>query len=180
MGSKIIPTLRYRDAPRMMQWLCDAFGFEKHFAVQSPYIVVPDADAIYAKGAVFHLSPPLVTRVDARTGRRNKAAIPGWLALPLFRLLRHGKVLRGTALDLFGYQAERVAERALIEQYIADLRLAVARPADIETAMALATLPDTIRGFGPVKDAARVKAAARRVALLAALGRVPDVAMAAE
>ena len=49
MGSKIIPTLRYRDAPRMMQWLCDAFGFEKHFAVQSPYIVVPDADAIYAK-----------------------------------------------------------------------------------------------------------------------------------
>lgn len=33
MSSRIIPTLRYRDAPKMMQWLCDAFGFEKHLVV---------------------------------------------------------------------------------------------------------------------------------------------------
>src|SRR3979490_1770030 len=30
MNSTIIPTLRYRDAPRMIKWLCDTFGFEKH------------------------------------------------------------------------------------------------------------------------------------------------------
>ena len=30
----IIPTMRYRDAPKMMQWLCDAFGFQKHFVVE--------------------------------------------------------------------------------------------------------------------------------------------------
>ncbi len=26
----IIPTLRYENAPAMIAWLCDAFGFEKH------------------------------------------------------------------------------------------------------------------------------------------------------
>ena len=84
------------------------------------------ASASYAPGAVFHMSPPLITRIDPRTGRRNKIAIPGWLALPLFRVLRRGKAVRGTVLDPFGYQAERKAERALIEQYIADLRAALA------------------------------------------------------
>ena len=33
MASTIIPTMRYRDAPKMMQWLCDVFGFEKHLVV---------------------------------------------------------------------------------------------------------------------------------------------------
>ena len=26
----VIPSLRYRDAPRMIDWLCTAFGFERH------------------------------------------------------------------------------------------------------------------------------------------------------
>ena len=26
----VIPSLRYRDAPAMIEWLCKAFGFEKH------------------------------------------------------------------------------------------------------------------------------------------------------
>ena len=140
------------------------------------------ASTTYASGAVFHMSPPLVTWIDPRTGRRNKIALPGWLALPLFRLLRKGKSLRGTALDLFGYQAERKAERALIEQYITDIRtvLATLRPETIETAISLASLPETIRGFGPVKDNARDKAATRRGELLAALNNPPTVAMAAE
>lgn len=29
----IIPTMRYEDAPRMIEWLCRAFGFEKHLVV---------------------------------------------------------------------------------------------------------------------------------------------------
>src|SRR5579859_2139851 len=29
-GSTIIPALRYRDAPAMIDWLCRAFGFHKH------------------------------------------------------------------------------------------------------------------------------------------------------
>jgi uncharacterized glyoxalase superfamily protein PhnB len=30
MSSTIIPTMRYRDAPRMIDWLCATFGFERH------------------------------------------------------------------------------------------------------------------------------------------------------
>ncbi len=33
MSSTIIPCMRYRDAPRMIDWLCDTFGFRKHFVV---------------------------------------------------------------------------------------------------------------------------------------------------
>jgi indolepyruvate ferredoxin oxidoreductase len=136
----------------------------------------------YTAGAAFHMSPPLITRIDPRTGRRNKVAIPGWLALPLFRVLRTGKMLRGTALDPFGYQAERKAERALIEQYIDDLHevIAALRPETMATAISLASLPDTIRGFGPVKDNARATAELQRRALLAALREPPAMAMAAE
>ena len=137
--------------------------------------------ASYGDKPVFHMSPPLIARMDPATGRRRKIAVPGWLALPLFRILQHGRRVRGTALDLFGRQAERQAERALIEQYIGDLRLAVAalRPDTLETATGLASLPDTIRGFGPVKDANRAKAAVRRATLLEGLTARP-MAMAAE
>ena len=34
MNTMIIPTVRYRDAKKAMQWLQDAFGFEKHVAYE--------------------------------------------------------------------------------------------------------------------------------------------------
>src|SRR4029453_8838930 len=34
MTSTIIPCLRYRDAPQMIEWLCKAFGFERHLVVE--------------------------------------------------------------------------------------------------------------------------------------------------
>jgi uncharacterized glyoxalase superfamily protein PhnB len=30
----IISTMRFHDAPRAIEWLCDAFGFEKHLVVR--------------------------------------------------------------------------------------------------------------------------------------------------
>src|SRR6185437_12303796 len=78
--------------------------------------------ADYGDKPVFHLSPPLTRGTDPATGRRRKIALQGWIALPLFRALRHGKHLRGTPLDPFGRQQERRTERALIGQYIGDLR----------------------------------------------------------
>ena len=135
---------------------------------------------------VFHLSPPLIARIDPAHGTAAaRSRCPGWLALPLFRVLRHGKVLRGTRLDPFGWQTERRHERALMRQYIADLRAALAalRPDTLDTAVALAELPDMIRGFGPVKEANRAKAEARREMLLARLAApapAPQMAMAAQ
>ena len=35
--ARIIPNMRYRNAPAAIEWLCKAFGFEKH-------LVVPDKD----------------------------------------------------------------------------------------------------------------------------------------
>ena len=120
---------------------------------------------------VFHVAPPLITRIDPATGRRRKVAIPGWVARPLFRVLRHGKRLRGTPLDLFGRQAERQWERALIEQYRSDMRAAlrVLSSSNLDAAVGIAEIPDLIRGYGPVKEANREKAMARRQVLLAAL-----------
>jgi indolepyruvate ferredoxin oxidoreductase len=141
------------------------------------------AQTDYAPGAVFHMSPPVIARMDPATGRRKKVAIPGWLAMPLFRVLRRGKALRGTALDPFGAQAERKAERALIAQHMGDLRMIAAslRTDNFDAAMGLAELPDTIRGFGPVKDANREKARVRREALLERLAAAkPAMAVEAE
>jgi indolepyruvate ferredoxin oxidoreductase len=91
-------------------------------------------------------------------------------------------MIRGSVLDPFGYQAERRQERALINQYTADLHkvLAALTRDNLPTAVALAELPDQIRGFGPVKDANREKALIVRQQLLEALERPASVPMAAE
>ena len=159
-----------------------AEGLHRVMAYKDEYEVARlHAAATYGEKPVFHLSPPLLHRVDPATGRRGKVAIPGWVALPLFHVMRHGKVLRGTKLDVFGRQAERVWERALIRQYEADLKAAMdaLRPDTLETAVSLAELPDQVRGFGPVKEANRAKAEVRRKLLLADL-QAPPLAVAAE
>ena len=160
-----------------------AEGLYRVMAYKDEYEVARlHAAATYGEKPEFHMSPPLVRGVDKATGRRRKIAIPGSVALPLFRVMRHGKVVRGTVLDPFGYQAERRQERALVGQYRADLRTVVAglTAANFDTAVAVAELPDQIRGFGPVKDANRVKAEARRTQLLEQFTRPLSMAIAAE
>jgi indolepyruvate ferredoxin oxidoreductase len=160
-----------------------ADGLYRVMAYKDEYEVARlHAATTYGEKPVFHMSPPLLHGIDKATGRRGKIAIPGSVALPLFRLLRHGKAVRGTMLDPFGYQAERREERALIDRYAGDLRTVMAglTAANFDTAVALAELPDQIRGFGPVKDANRAKAAVRRAELLAQFARPAPVAMAAE
>jgi len=31
--ARIMPAMRYRDAPATIEWLCKAFGFERHLVV---------------------------------------------------------------------------------------------------------------------------------------------------
>lgn len=128
----------------------------------------------------FYLGPPLVTKVDPITGRRKKIAVPGWLALPLFRVLRHGKKLRGSALDFFGRQEDRRAERAMIGTYESDMRIVLAKlsPATQGAALAVTHWPDQVRGFGPVKLANWATVQAQRPAMLAALDRTALAAAA--
>ncbi len=146
-----------------------AEGLYRVMAYKDEYEVARlHAAAAYGKKPAFHMSPPFVKGIDKATGRRRKIAIPGWLALPLFKVLRYGKLVRGSRLDPFARQMERQQERGLIEQYVGDLQLILAglTPENLNTALALAELPDQIRGFGPVKDANRAKAEVRRTELL--------------
>lgn len=103
----------------------------------------------------FHLAPPLIARRDSRTGIPRKITVGSWM-LPAFGLLARLKPLRGTPLDIFGYTHERRRERGLRDRYIDFvLRLATGLRADNkETALALAQLPDGVRGYGHVKLAA--------------------------
>lgn len=34
MSSTIVPCLRYADAPKMIDWLCETFGFARHLVVE--------------------------------------------------------------------------------------------------------------------------------------------------
>jgi indolepyruvate ferredoxin oxidoreductase len=100
----------------------------------------------------FHLAPPLLARRDPATGEPRKMSFGPWM-LKVFAVLSKFKYLRGTPLDPFGYSTERRTERQLIKDYEALLAKLVAEltPDNHQAAVALAALPEKIRGFGPVK-----------------------------
>jgi len=110
---------------------------------------------------VFHLAPPLLARRDPQTGELRKMRFGAWM-LGAFKLLRRLRFLRGTALDPFGYTAERRTERALIGEYetAVERLLQDLSPQNHTIAVEIASIPEDIRGFGHVK--ARTLAAARR------------------
>ena len=102
----------------------------------------------------FNLAPPLFAKKDAK-GHLVKAEYGSWM-WKAFQLLAKFKGLRGGAFDIFGYTEERKMERALITEFrgvIAEL-LAGLSAANHEQAVAIANLPEKIRGFGHVKEKA--------------------------
>ncbi len=107
----------------------------------------------------YHLAPPRIAKTNAK-GELQKQKF-GPLMLTGFKLLKHFKGLRGTALDVFGYTHERRTERALVAQYRASIEVLVAQltPANHALAVEIARIPEQIKGFGHVK--ARHLAAAR-------------------
>ncbi len=99
----------------------------------------------------YHLAPPLLAR-RGPDGRPRKIEFGPWLG-GVMRLLRHGKVLRGTVLDPFGRTEERRIERDLIRRYrdTVEQLLQRLRADNLEQALRLAELPSRIAGFGEVK-----------------------------
>jgi indolepyruvate ferredoxin oxidoreductase len=129
------------------------------------------SDQFESRGKLqFHLAPPLLARRDKRTGEPRKMTFGRWM-LPAFRLLARAKRLRGTAWDLFGYTKERRLERQMIADYEALLDEIAGRlsPANHHTAVALASLPLEIRGFGHIKERNYTLAKGREATLLAEL-----------
>ena len=49
----IIPSLRYRDAPAAIDWLCEAFGFEKHLVVPGEDGTIVHAQLVFGNGMIM-------------------------------------------------------------------------------------------------------------------------------
>ena len=116
----------------------------------------------------FHLSPPLLARRDPATGEARKSEYGPWV-FRAFRMLAKMKGLRGTVWDVFGYTKERKAERRLRDTYLDDMeRIAKdVTQSTLSTAVAIAEIPEQIRGYGHVKQRAMAEASIVREKLLA-------------
>jgi len=85
-------------------------------------------------------------------GMKNKITLGPWFR-HAFRLLYAMRRLRGTRLDLFGHAEVRRVERQLIVDYklVVTQMLASLSEVSIDHAVAVAELPDMIRGYENVK-----------------------------
>lgn len=96
----------------------------------------------------IRLHPPALRAM----GMKNKLALGRW-AHPSLKTLARMKRVRGIKLDLFGYHHIRKMERALIEEYrdvISELLASLAPPNHTQ-AVAIAALPDMVRGYEQIK-----------------------------
>ena len=129
----------------------------------------------------FNLAPPLFSKKDGQ-GHLIKAEFGSWV-WQAFRVLAKLKGLRGTPFDVFGRTEERKMERALIIEYRETIQrlLATLNQDNLEQAIAIASLPEKIRGFGHVKEKAVHEYRAERIKLLqvGALSMTPQSAKAA-
>jgi indolepyruvate ferredoxin oxidoreductase len=96
----------------------------------------------------WHLHPPILRAL----GLKKKVRLGAWFT-PAFKALRAMKGLRGTPLDVFGYAPVRRVERRLIDEYRELVHLALGKlgTANHDTVVALAELPDEIRGYEEIK-----------------------------
>ena len=49
----VVPCLRYRDAPKAIEWLCQVFDFEKHLVVPNDDGSVAHAQLVFGNGMVM-------------------------------------------------------------------------------------------------------------------------------
>ena len=116
----------------------------------------------------FNLAPPLFSKKDA-SGHLVKRRYGSWMMV-VFGGLSRLRFLRGTVFDVFGYSEERRTERQLATDYRASISSAL--PAlglgddGARLLLALALLPERIRGFGHVKLANLQKAEEEKRTLL--------------
>jgi indolepyruvate ferredoxin oxidoreductase len=127
----------------------------------------------------FHLAPPLLAKRDPNTGLARKMSFGPWM-LGAFGMLAKLKGLRGTAFDVFGYTQERKTERRLIADYEALVGeiLAKLTPQNHALCVALAAIPEKIRGFGHVKERHLTAAKAEEAELLKRLRDGSEAALA--
>ncbi len=128
----------------------------------------------------YNLAPPLLAERDPTSGHLKKRRFGPWMRRA-FGLLQQLKGLRGTAFDPFGRTAERRTERRLIDDYETLLNELLQRlsPQTLDVAVALAAIPEHIRGYGHVKERHLAEAKAQEGKLLLELRNPKDAPMRA-
>ncbi|MFC9359290.1 indolepyruvate ferredoxin oxidoreductase family protein [Rhodococcus sp. NPDC057014] len=127
----------YKDEYEVARMLVDP-AFLDHVAAEVPA----------GSNLTYKLHPPALRAL----GRKKKIGL-GPKSHMALKVLAKGKRLRGTKLDPFGYAHVRKVERQLLADYT-DLLHRIADHLDGETydaAVAVAALPDMVRGYEEVK-----------------------------
>lgn len=116
----------------------------------------------------YHLAPPLLARRGA-DGLLIKRDYGSWV-VPVFRLLAKLRFLRGTAFDVFAYAKERKSERKLAQEYRDTLNMLLPRMSvtNLASLVAIARIPEDIRGYGHVRKRHLTAAKEKEKLLLAA------------
>jgi len=98
------------------------------------------------------MAPPIFNRGLDPLGRPKKSSFGPWMMAAL-KVLARFKGIRGTAIDPFSWFAERREERALIGDYRALIEEIMTGLNEKNQAIGVdcASLPDQVRGYGPVK-----------------------------
>jgi len=151
------------------RWLFKLMAVKDEYEVARLWLQDPafdEAKAAYTGGAVkryYPLHPPLFRQ----WGLKNKVRLGEWFT-PMFRMLHAMKRLRGTPLDVFNATAHRRWERRLIGWYRSqiDAVLSQLTAENHETAVAIAALPDGIRGYEDIKERSIRQTEAKLAALL--------------
>jgi len=115
----------------------------------------------------FHLAPPLISTMNPFSGEPEKGTYGPWMMLA-FRFLASMKGLRGSVFDPFRWTGERRLCLQLIKDFEStiDEILETLTKDNHDNAVAIAALPQSIRGFGPVKERSAKKANEEKASLL--------------
>ncbi len=110
--------------------------FARDLGITGPYSVT------------YHLHPPVLRRLGLK--KKLPMGRPYRLA---FHVLRGMRRVRGTPFDVFGWDRDRRTERALVEEY--ERLICEAIPVvPYDTGVRIAASALSIKGYGPVKEAA--------------------------
>lgn len=111
----------------------------------------------------FHLGGGPFADRDPKTGAPRKREVGPWV-MPAMRVLARLRFLRGTWLDPFRRSAERRMALAALAAYEADIERLLAELDAPRCALAaeIASLPETLRGYGHVREAHASRHAVQR------------------
>jgi indolepyruvate ferredoxin oxidoreductase len=125
-----------------------ARNLHKLMAYKDEYEVARLLLATAPTGATFLLHPPILRSM----GMKRKLELGPW-SRHAFRILRAMRRIRGTAIDVFGWADVRCVEREMIPEYVeaVDAMLAHLTADNLAEAIAIAQLPDRVRGYEHLK-----------------------------